>query len=150
MMPFAKPCAALALFLLCSPAPAGDLVRLKADARETAFVPLSFDGRFLVADVYGAGRGSHLGRFTYSSPHVFDLQTGAFTATAVITAANGDVLRMEMVGQLLSDTESISAFRIVGGTGRFLHAAGQGTVDRRDDGAEILIEGSISTVGSGR
>lgn len=146
----------LALMLLLAaplPARAGDTVKLKAVARETAFVPTGFDGRFLATTTFGEGHSNHLGRITYVSPHVFDFFTGTYTSELIVTAANGDLLFLETEGQfnpLDTSDDAIADYVIVGGTGRFQGASGEGVISRRDDGASIVVDGTISTVGSGK
>lgn len=135
------------------PALAGDTVKLKADATETAFVTTAFDGRFLSATTYGEGHSSHLGRITYVSPHVFDFFTGTYTSELDVTAANGDVVYLETDGQFNPfdpSADAASTYTVVGGTGRFQNATGEGVIARLDDGATILLDGVISTVGSGK
>jgi len=118
--------------------------RAQAKAQNGAEVP--FRGSFTATDqgvvvpphllVQGTGGGNatHLGRFTMTYSAVADLATPTATGTFTFTAANGDQLFTTFVGVadtiepgVISFTETLT---IVGGTGRFIGAAGILTVRR--------------------
>ncbi|WP_435009021.1 hypothetical protein P12x_000267 [Tundrisphaera lichenicola] len=133
------------------PALAGDVIKLKATASETSFIPIDFDGRYLTAITAGSGHSSSLGAIQYVAPHLFDFGTGIYTSFMVITAANGDELYAETLGHfnpLDTSADAQSTYTILGGTGRFRGASGSGDIFRTDLGATIIVEGTISTVGS--
>jgi hypothetical protein len=80
----------------------------------------------------GSGQATHLGRFIYESMVVVDPDDGSAEGTAVITAANGDQLFMQVDGAptdecVSAPTEVIpicGTFTVTGGTGRFSDASG--------------------------
>jgi hypothetical protein len=109
----------------------------------------------LVVALTGDGVASHLGRFTATLHGVVNLATGAGEGTFVLTAANGDQISGEFVGQATPtanpDLASIEErATITGGTGRFAGASGEFTIERtlnRPAGTSLgTLDGTINTV----
>ena len=74
--------------------------------------------------VEGQGQATHLGRFTQTALVGPDVETGGSRGTWTLTAANGDMLFLEMTAIGIDDTHGIGTFTVVGGTGRFAGASG--------------------------
>ena len=82
----------------------------------------------------GAGNVTHLGRVTATWEREGSLIDGTLTATYVFTAANGDSLFVESVGQadllMAPDIHVLETATITGGTGRFTGATGTLSIER--------------------
>lgn len=98
------------------------------------------DDAFLRPDVTGLGQFQHLGRTQIHFTHCswLNLETGAGwtdVGEMTLTAANGDTLflhyqatfQMDPWPDFVSSTVNTLPWTVVGGTGRFEHAAGSGT-----------------------
>jgi len=72
--------------------------------------------------VEGKGQATHLGRFTVTADVAVDVATGIPKGTWTLTAANGDMLFLTMVGYGIDAAHGFGAFTVVGGTGRFEEA----------------------------
>jgi hypothetical protein len=90
--------------------------------------------------VDGQGTGTHLGKFTAHFDFCCDNETGIYGPTVTnLVAANGDILYLSCQGQViegrLDDHPSYvtsywrDPFVILGGTGRFEGATGEGMTD---------------------
>jgi hypothetical protein len=122
----------------------------KADltTASTGLVPDPACGPYLLEHQVGEGEATHLGRFTADFTFCIDptdlLDDGQLTAgesipywdgVGVFTAANGDVLVLEIEGEILPSTrpgfnfEFHDDFEFTGGTGRFAGASGSGSTD---------------------
>jgi hypothetical protein len=110
-------------------------VPFKGNAEEQAIsaVPVDADHVFVVT--VGEGHATHLGHFTFISPHLSGLSDFSIDGTQTFTAANGDELDADIVGNLhpIVDadghvflTGDVHA-TITGGTGRFANASGSFT-----------------------
>ena len=74
--------------------------------------------------VEGEGQATHLGRFTVTGDVGVKVATGIPQGTWTLTAANGDMLFLDMGGYGIDPTHGFGAFTVVGGTGRFQGATG--------------------------
>ena len=96
----------------------------------------------------GTGTATHLGRFTLSADFTVTRATGNATGTATWTAANGDQIRVSVVGHgdiVVFPTVTITeTHTITGGTGRFADASGKITIERSADILTGLSSGSLS------
>ena len=96
----------------------------------------------------GTGTATHLGRFTLSADFTVTRATGNATGTATWTAANGDQIRVSVVGHgdiVVFPTVTITeTHTITGGTGRFADASGKITIERSADIVTGLSSGSLS------
>jgi hypothetical protein len=108
--------------------------------------------------IEGEGQATHLGRFTVTGDVAVEVATGMARGTWTLTAANGDQIFLDMVGENGSDDHhGLGEFTITGGTGRFEGASGSyeqiitfavplgsaPVIDYTD-----VFEGTISAVGS--
>ena len=108
--------------------------------------------------IEGEGQATHLGRFTVTGDVAVEVATGMAQGTWTLTAANGDQIFLDMVGENGSDDHhGVGQFTVTGGTGRFEGASGSyeqiitfavplGSADVID--YTDVLEGTISTVGS--
>jgi hypothetical protein len=112
--------------------------------------PLAF------VDGSATGNATHLGRFTVAFPHTVNFATRAGEGTFTFTAANGDTLTADFIGQaqpgpIVSIVEQAT---ITGGTGRFAGASGNFTVQRQfvpaNGTTSGSFEGTISSLGAGK
>lgn len=99
-------------------------------------------------DIEGGGNATHLGKFTVSVPHTVDRATRLASGEYLFTAANGDTVTAEFIGQsFLTDVPGVlyivETAVITGGTGRFAGATGSFTVERVFDTITGLTSGSF-------
>lgn len=155
-----KPCLALALVALLAvsvPAVAKELVPLKGtfSGQTIGAVPTD-DPDVLLVTTGGGGNATHLGRYTFVSPHFANLATGEAEGVQIFTAANGDTLTADFSGQFLPIEGGFLAAEllatITGGTGRFQGATGSYTFDIVFDPATFqstaVINGVLSKPGA--
>ncbi len=98
--------------------------------------------------VEGTGQAAHLGRYTFTFPHVVDSSTRLATGTYTFRAANGAKLTADVIGRavpvgttgVLHITEQAT---ITGGTGRFARATGSFTIERDYDTVAGTTTGSF-------
>ena len=154
--------AVVAVLGASGPAAAGDLVpfhgRLVGDVTNPPLDPPVVFPHLSVL-VEATGQATRLGRFTLEFPHIVDLRDSSAIGTYTFTAANGDTLTADVVGQG-TPTGTPGVFYIVevatitGGTGRFAGATGSFTVERLSDriaGTTVgSFEGTISSRGAGK
>jgi hypothetical protein len=128
-----------------------------ADEQAISAVPVDEDHVFVTT--FGGGQATHLGKFTFVSPHLSGLKDFSIDGTQTFTAANGDKLEAELVGALhpvVDETGHVFlvgdvAGTIVGGTGRFANATGEFTFSLVFDTATFhstsKIDGTIHFAG---
>ncbi len=106
--------------------------------------------------VSATGTATHLGQFTLEIPHTVNFATASGDGTYTFTAANGDMLTADFIGEaqvgpIISIVEHAT---ITGGTGRFAGAAGTFTAHRLYDPVNGTttgsFEGTISAPGAGK
>jgi len=100
--------------------------------------PLAVDPAAWFSTFEGHGNSTHLGRYSEHNTHC-SYATGPTAGyfdegLSTITAANGDTLTLSYGGTWVLDpaagTSTVTEdWTITGGTGRFLHASGSGTLD---------------------
>lgn len=74
--------------------------------------------------VEGEGDATHLGHYTVKADVSIDAATGIPTGDWTLTAADGDMLFVDMTGHGIDSLHGFGEFTIVGGTGRFRGATG--------------------------
>src|SRR5262249_24339803 len=103
-------------------------VPFKGDAKLT-LTSSSVDGMGNTHLTYvGTGQGTHLGRFTEDANLVVHAD-GSFTANVVLTAANGDKVYKGVTEGSISRNFAAGKVTVLGGTGRFVDATGEGDVE---------------------
>lgn len=110
----------------------GQSVPFKGSSENQAISAVPIDPDHVLVTTIGAGQATHLGRFTFVSPHLSGLFDFSIDGTQVITAANGDQLHTTLLGNLHPVVDGTGhvfleggiAGTIVGGTGRFSNATG--------------------------
>jgi hypothetical protein len=140
--------AALATLGLAGPLAAGEQVpfrgRLEAIVTRTPLAP-----PLVSVLVEGAGDATHLGRFTFTFPHIVNTATRTGVGAYHFVAANGDTLSADVSG-LASPTATpgvlsiVEAATITGGTGRFAGATGGFTIARWFDTIAGTTAGSFN------
>jgi hypothetical protein len=124
----------------------GHQVPFKGTFRGVEVVTVTFP----IATIQGewTGVATHLGRFTVENPHVVNLLTSHGTGSFEFTAANGDTLTADDVGDATFPSPGMLLIvehgNITGGTGRFAGATGSFDVTRVEDGATGVTTGSFS------
>jgi hypothetical protein len=99
------------------------------------------------------GNATHLGAFAMLFPHTVDFATRTGKGTYTFTAANGDTVIADFVGQAQGGpiVSIVEHATITGGTGRFEGATGSFVVERWFNPAngitEGTFEGAIAQVG---
>lgn len=90
------------------------------------------------------GNATHLGRFTLQVPHVVNPVTRIGTGRFEFSAANGDMLTADFVGQATviapGVLSTVDTATITGGTGRFANATGRFTGGR----TFVLATGAVT------
>jgi hypothetical protein len=117
----------------------------------------SIDFPYLSTTTTGSGIATELGKYTFTMPHLVNLNTRAGVGSFEFVAANGDTLVGTMTGQAtpISDTvvSIVEEVIITGGTGRFDGATGAFEIQRIYDQVANwttgTFEGTISSPGSG-
>jgi hypothetical protein len=152
---------ALALLALAYPAMAGDQVPYKGE-EVGAVTKGAFQFPFAQESTVAEGEATHIGHYTLTGDFVVDVRFGTATGVFTLTAANGDMLFLDMEGHAVPTdlTKTVVKFTVAGGTGRFEGATGSFTADNQFDLAVNLpvspnpyvaeIEGTISTPGANK
>jgi hypothetical protein len=107
-------------------------VPFKGSADEQAISAVPVDADHVFVTTVGSGNVTHLGNFTFVSPHLSGLSDFSIDGTQEITAANGDLLETRLVGALHPEVDASGHLFLVGtiqgtitgGTGRFANASG--------------------------
>jgi hypothetical protein len=110
-------------------------VPFKGDAVEQAISAVPVDPDHVLVTTVGGGNATHLGAFTFISPHLSGFSDFSIDGTQTFTAANGDLLETRIVGNLHPQPDETGhmflvgdvAGTITGGTGRFANATGEFT-----------------------
>jgi hypothetical protein len=152
---------ALTLLALAYSAMAGDQVPYKGE--EAGVVTKgAFQFPFSHQSTAAEGEATHIGHYTLTGDFVVDVRFGIAAGVFTLTAANGDMLFLDMKGHAdpTDLTKTVANFTVTGGTGRFEGATGSITADNQFDFAVNLpishlpyvaeIEGTISTPGANK
>jgi hypothetical protein len=124
------------LALTVSPALAGNqTVPFKGRSENQAISAVPVDPEHVFVTTVGEGHATHLGRFTFVSPHLSGLVDFSIDGIQIITAANGDELHTTLSGNLHPEFDASGHLFLVGdiqgtitgGTGRFSNATGSFT-----------------------
>jgi hypothetical protein len=110
-------------------------VPFKGVSEQQAVSAVPVDPDHVLVTTVGEGNATHLGHFTFVSPHLSGLSDFSIDGTQNFTAANGDELYGKLSGKLAPfvDTDGhvylvgSVAGTITGGTGRFAGASGSYT-----------------------
>ena len=152
---------ALTLLPLAYPAMAGDEVPYKGE-EVGAITKGSFQFPFSHQSTVAEGEATLIGHYTLAGNFVVDVRTGTATGVFTLTAANEDMLFLDMAGHAVPTdlTRTVANFTVTGGTGRFEGATGSLTADNQFGFAVNLpvspnpyvaeIEGTISTPGANK
>jgi hypothetical protein len=122
------------------------------DEQAISAVPVDPDHVFVTT--VGGGTATHLGAFTFVSPHLSGLSDFSIDGTQMFTAANGDELEASIVGALHPFVDESGhlflvgdvAGTITGGTGRFDNASGSFTFSIVFDTETFHSTGAIDGV----
>src|SRR4051812_38405576 len=74
-----------------------------ADEQAIDVQPVPGDPDHIVVTTVGAGKATHLGNFTFISPHLSGLSDFSIDGTQTITTASGDVVETRLSGNLHPD-----------------------------------------------
>lgn len=145
--------ATLVVLGLARPAPAGEQVPFKGSFEGDVTVkPLA--PPLLQVDVESMGKATQLGQFTLDIPHIVNPANATAIGSYVFTAANGDTVFADFVGQATPTATPgvlyiVETVTITGGTGRFAGATGSFVSERLYDRVAGTttgyFEGTIST-----
>jgi hypothetical protein len=152
----------LTLFALISGAT--DLVFAQAlpfigSSENQAISAVPVDEEHVFVTTIGSGHATHLGKFTFVSPHVSGLFDFSIEGIQIMTAANGNELHTTVSGNLHLFVDEMGhlyligdiAGAITGGTGRFENATGSFTFSLIFDMASLhstaTIKGMIQYAG---
>jgi hypothetical protein len=122
----------VAVIALAIPANAAKPVPFKGHTENQAISAEIVDPEHVFVTTVGEGTATHLGKFSFVSPHLSGLLDFSIDGIQIITAANGDELHTTLIGNLHPEIdESGHVFlvgsvdgTITGGTGRFANATG--------------------------
>ena len=117
------------------PVLAGHTVPFKGSSENQAISAVPVDPDHVFVTTIGEGNATHLGHFTFVSPHLSGLSDFSIAGVQIITAANGDELHTELSGNLHPFVDNTGHVFLVGdvqgtitgGTGRFANATGSFT-----------------------
>ena len=153
--------AALTLLPFAYPAMADDQVPYKGE--EVGVVSKgAFQFPFAHQSTAAEGEATHIGHYTLTGDFAVDVRFGTATGVFTLTAANGDMLFLDMEGHAVPTdlTKTVANFTVTGGTGRFEGATGSFTGNNQFGFAVNLpvspnwyvaeIEGTISTPGANK
>src|SRR4051812_46946246 len=86
------------LALATSSTLAAQSVPFKGSSENQAISAVPVDPEHVFVTTVGAGQATHLGRFTFVSPHLSGLLDFSIDGSQIITAANGDELHATLLG----------------------------------------------------
>jgi hypothetical protein len=125
----------------------GSALPFKGQLQSTEHV-VSEDATGALRHLDGTGNATHLGRFTLSADFTVIMATGNATGAATWTAANGDQIRVSVVGHgdivEFPIVTIVETHTITGGTGRFADASGTITIERSANILTGVSSGSLS------
>ena len=110
----------------------------------------------ITLDIPGSGIATHLGTVRLSGPSEVNVFTSTQTATATLSAANGDTLVLDIEGTVQfsgpnpSDPVTFTGtWTVQSGSGRFSSAGGSGSYSGNAAGpsGELSLTGSLSGIG---
>ena len=148
--------AVLAVMGLASSAAAGKQVPFEGDL-DGIVTHTPLDPAHDSVDVDATGNATHLGQFELDIPHVVDHTNGTAIGSYEFTAANGDSVFADFIGQATPTSTPgvlyiVETAIITGGTGRFAGASGSFVCERLFDriaGTTIgSFEGTSSSTGA--
>src|SRR6266700_4749814 len=119
---------ALAVLPLAYPAMAGDQVPFKG-VEVGSNTTVSFAYPFATILSTAEGDATYLGHYTVTGNFVVAVTAGTATGIYTTTAANGDMLFLDMEGHVIPTdrTKTVATFTVTGGTGLFEGATGSFT-----------------------
>ena len=126
----------LAAGLQCVSPRAGSAgVPFKGESENQAISAVPVDADHVFVTTVGEGNATHIGHFTFVSPHLSGLSDFSIDGEQFITAANGDELYVHLAGNLSLQVGADGTLflvggipaQITGGTGRFANASGEFT-----------------------
>ena len=135
---------------LAGPASAGKLVPFKGRIDGTFTITPNPVTLIVTFAGEGTGNATHLGRFSYTFPHVvnFGSVPPIGIGTYTFTAANGDTLTAHFVGQSSpvapGIVDVVENGTIAGGRGRFTNATGSFVIKRRVDQVNRTTTGTFN------
>ena len=102
-------------------------VPIKGTSQDVIVATTDLGGGLEHKSLEGAGKATHLGRFTRTKEMLFDWNTLTFEGTVVFTAKNGDELYADFAGGPFSLETGLApgTYAFTGGTGRFAGAGGE-------------------------
>jgi len=159
LIPLLLACFAAVFVSAAAPARAGDTVPFKGTLSGTIISSVPLDECHVLTEIVNGGNATQLGRYNGTAESIFDLCNLTYVGSYVFIAANGDSISGPFTGTLtptsiagVFDNDEL-AF-ITGGTGRFANATGTfnlgGQIDLNTGTFSVPMQGTISTVGSGR
>jgi len=152
-------CAVLAIVLTLTASPVGAArpdVPFHASIDTQPVITGSCGPGCITLEIPGSGIATQLGAVKLTGPSEVNVFAGTQTATATMTAANGDTLVLDIEGTVQfsgpSPTDPVSfsgSWTVQSGSGRFSSASGSGSYSGRAAGpsGELSLTGSISHIG---
>lgn len=146
--------AVLVVLGLAAPVAARDQVPFKGRFELNGGIVTPVAPPIVSVEIDGTGNATQLGQFTVSVPHLVNRSTGMLVGSYEFTAANGDTLTADFVGQAVPSGVPgvlfvVEAATITGGTGRFTGATGSFTTERLVDTTTGTVIGSfVGTISS--
>jgi hypothetical protein len=146
--------------LFSGPAFAAEAVPFKGQSQNQAISAVPVDPEHVFVTTIGAGHATHLGNFTFVSPHLSGLLDFSIDGIQIITAASGDELHTTLSGNLHPEVDETGHVFLVGsvdgvitgGTGRFANATGTFTFslvfDTQTAQSVAEIDGAILYAGN--
>jgi len=142
-----------------APAIAGDTVPFKGILSGTTISSVPLDECHVLSEIVNGGNATQLGRFNGTAELILNVCDLTYVGSYVFIAANGDSISGPFTGTLTPTSiegvfDNNELAFITGGTGRFANATGTfnlgGQIDLNTGTFSVPMQGTISTVGSGR
>jgi len=159
LIPLLLACFAAVFASAAAPAIAGDTVPFKGTLSGTIISSVPLDECHVLAEIVNGGNATQLGRFTGTAEFILNVCDLTYVGSYVFTGANGDSISGPFTGTLTPTSiegvfDNNELAFITGGTGRFANATGTfnlgGQIDTNTGTFSLPMQGTISTVGSGR
>jgi hypothetical protein len=159
LIPLLLACFAAVFVSAPTPARAGDTVPFKGILSGTAISSVPLDECHVLSEIVNGGNATQLGRFTGTAEFILNVCDLTYVGSYVFTGANGDSISGPFTGTLTPTSiegvfDNNELAFITGGTGRFANATGTfnlgGQIDTNTGTFSLPMQGTISTVGSGR
>jgi len=159
LIPLLVACFAAVFVSSATPAIAGETVPFKGVLSGSTISSVPLDECHVLSEIVNWGNATQLGRFNGTAQLILNVCDLTYVGSYVFVAANDDNISGPFTGTLTPTSiegvfDNNELAFITGGTGRFANATGTfnlgGQIDLNTGTFSVPMQGTISTVGSGR